>query len=372
MKKMAKTLNYWKIFLLVALVNAIYGCVGFDNFNTTEKPYVDKASVELYIGEGSGDLNQIQLKSAPEGRQYTWTSLDPSIATVTQTGFVTALKEGFAVITVASGNDQTNVNVWVRNWVPLEDFTLDKQQVEVKRLDKMQIVAASVPQNASVTDIRWTSSNPEVATVYDNGWIVGNEIGNAIITATAANGKEHQVAVEVVPAVARFKITAANIPGYTTTTNKPSIGYSSHQTAYPLLNLFDGNITTFWHGAYSGDFVSTYPHWFIVDLRRTVVITELMMQKRQEGSGQNFKSATGFYFYTCPDVTVDQNDPVDGYPWVLQDEFAFNSLTNAEQRYKLPVPLEARYVKIYIDTKHKDPAAANNYIQLAEFGIYGY
>ncbi|MDR1155307.1 MAG: Ig-like domain-containing protein [Bacteroidales bacterium] len=370
MKKMEKISNYGKIFLLVAWVNLTCGCVELDDFNITEKPYVDKSSVELYIGEGAGDRDRIQLKSAPDGRQYTWTSLDPSIATVTQTGLVTALKEGFAVIAVASGNDQTNVNVWVRNWIPLEDFTLDKQQVEVKRLDKAQIVAIPVPQNASVTDIRWTSSDPGVAAVYDNGWIVGNEIGNAIITATSADGKEQQVTVEVVPATARFKITAANIPGYAAG-NAGTIGYSSQHGGYVVLNLFDENITTFWHGNYTAP-VSTYPHWFIVDLRRTVIITELMMQKRQEGAGQNFRSATGFYFYTCPDVPVDQNDPEHGYPWVLQDEFVFNSQTNAEQHY-LFEPLEARYVLIYVGPEHRDPGGAGNaYIQLAEFGIYGY
>ncbi|MDR2038942.1 MAG: Ig-like domain-containing protein [Bacteroidales bacterium] len=363
MEKIKKISDNVGIFLLVALLGVTYGCVEYDKLDITEKPYVDKTSVVIYIGEGVGDHNQAQLKSSPEGKQYTWTSLDPSVATVTQTGLVTAVSEGFAVISVTSSSDQTNVNVWVRNWIPFEDFTLDKQQVEVKRLDKVQIVATPVPQNASEADIRWTSSDPAVATVLDNGWIMGNEIGSAIITASAA-GKEYQVEVEVVPAIARFTINAANIPGYTAS-NAGTIGYSSQHGGYTILNLFDGNITTFWHTNYSAP-ASDFPHWFIVDLRRSVIVTEVMLQRRQG----NFPSANGFYLYTCPDVTVDQNDPVNGYPWEMQGDYTFNPDINDEQRYVMPDALTARYIKVYFDVKHKD--GRSPYAQFAEFGIYGY
>ncbi|MDR1720523.1 MAG: Ig-like domain-containing protein [Dysgonamonadaceae bacterium] len=365
MKKMNKTSIDVRIFFVAALVYATCGCVKYDNFNITEKPYVDKSSVELYIGEGAGSRNQVQLKSAPEGNNFTWTSQDPSIASVSQSGLVTALNEGFAVITLASASDQTNVNVWVRTWVPLVDFTLDKQQVEVKRLDKIQVVASPVPQNASEMQITWTSSNPAVVAVYENGWIVGNEIGEAVVTATSSDGKQRQLTVSVVPAVERFTITAANIPGYQAGVNAATIGYSSQHGGYVVLNMFDGNITTFWHANYAAP-VSNYPHWFIVDLRRSVVITKLMIQRRQ-----TFISAKGFYFYTCPDVEVNQNDPLNGYQWVLQGDMSYDPLSNAEQYFEFD-PIQARYVCIYFDTKHKEATAPNNYIQLAEFGIYGY
>lgn len=363
---MKKISNYFRFTLLIALGSIIYGCVQYDNFTITEKPYVEKTSVELYIGEDAGDHNQIQLKSSPQGKQYTWTSLDPSVATVTQAGLITAVKEGFAVISVSSDNDEININVWVRNWIPFEDFTLDKQQVEIKRLGKVQIIANPIPQNSSKVDIQWTSSNPEIASVFENGWIVGNEIGSAIITARAA-GKEQQIEVQVIQELIKYPRAKWTLPGYTTTHNGPTIGYSSHQTSYPLLNLFDGSATTFWHSAYSGSYISNYPHWFIVDMHRSIDIVEIMLQRRQ-----GFASANGFYLYTCPDVMVNQDDPVDGYPWEDHGEYIFNPDIDAEQRYVVPDSPEARYIKVYFDTQHKSSKAANNYLQLAEFAVYGY
>lgn len=365
MKKNKMNPKYVRIFILVVLVNLTMGCVKYDNYNITEKPYVEKTSVTLYIGEGADNRSQIQLKSSPEGKQYTWTSLDPSVATVTQTGVITAVKEGFAAISVASDNDQTNVNVWVRKWVPFEDFTLDKQNVEITRLGKVQIIASLVPQNASEVEIQWTSSNPDVAAVFENGWIVGNEIGTAVVTARV-DGKEQQVNVRVVPELIKYSRSRWTVPGFVTGNDGQQIGYSSQNGGYVIMNLFDGNVNSFWHARYSSP-ASTYPHWFIVDMHRSSVVAEVMLQRRQ-----GFKSVNGFYLYTCPDVTVNQNDPVNGYPWEYQGEYAFNPDINNEQRFTVPNQPEARYIKMYFDKQHKAPGAPNNQAQLAEFAVYGY
>ncbi|MDR2472411.1 MAG: Ig-like domain-containing protein [Tannerella sp.] len=352
---------YYYLFALL-----LSGCVQYDKFNITEKPFVDKTSVELYIGQGAGEHSQMQLQSSPADKQFVWTSLDPSVATVSQTGLITAVSEGFAEITVASANDRTRINVWVRKWVPLEDFTLDKVTVSVKRLGKIQVMSSPVPQNASVMAVEWSSSNPAVAAVYEHGWITGNEIGTAVITAVAA-GKTRQIEVEVVQELVKYPRAKWTFPGYTTASNNPQIGYSSHQSSYPIMNLLDGSATTFWHAAYSGAYVSNYPHWFIIDMHRTSTVVEIMLQRRQ-----NFVSVNGFYFYTCPDVAVNENDPVDGYPWVYQGEYEFDSSINDEQRYIIPNAPNARYLKMYFDTNHKTPGAPNNYAQLAEFAVYGY
>jgi hypothetical protein len=329
---------------------------------------VEQTLVELYIGEGAGNYSQIQLVSSPKGKQYTWTSLDPSVATVTQTGLVTAIKEGFAEITVASANDQTRINVWIRNWVPLEDFTLDKYQVEVKRLGRVQVLSNPVPQNASKVEILWTSSNPEVASVFENGWIVGNEPGSAIITASAGSFTR-QVEVEVVQELIKYPRAKWTIPGNDPqVVGGPKIGYSS-QSNYWLMNMFDGNVGTFWTSAYAsnGGFNSAYPHWFIVDMHRTHNIEQVMMQRRE-----SLITNGGFEFYTCPDVEVNQNDPEHGYPWVFQGKFMFpNPNSTAEQRFVLEGSPEARYFLVRIP-QDCQANASRAYVDIAEFAIYGY
>ncbi|MDR1171982.1 MAG: Ig-like domain-containing protein [Bacteroidales bacterium] len=351
--------------LVLAFVTLMTGCAEYSKFDITEKPFVDKTSVELYVGEHAGKRSQIQLTSSPSDRKYTWTSLAPDVASVDQNGLVTAHIEGYTVITVVSENDRTDINVRVLEFVPLVDFTLDRSEYSGVVQDMFLLLAMPEPSNASVMDIQWTSSNEKVAHVFSNGLVKITGVGESIITART-NGITRTITVF---SKLKFQITSANIPNegiYAPSVQTPTWGYSSQQAAYPLTNLFDGNPASFWHGAYSGSYVSNYPHWFIVDLRRTVIITDMMIQRRQ-----NFVSCNGFYFYVCPDVDVDQSDPLNGYPWELQGEYTFDPQTNNEQWYKMP-NVEARYITLYFDPKHKDSAATNNYIQLAEFGIYGY
>ena len=37
--------------------------------------------------------------------------------------------------------------------------------------------------------VSWTSSAPEIASVDENGVVTAKQVGNAVITASAANGK---------------------------------------------------------------------------------------------------------------------------------------------------------------------------------------
>jgi len=187
-----------KNYFMLALTGVICGCAQFkyDEFNITEKPFVDRTNVRLYIGAEAGNRNQAQLTSSPEGRQYTWSSLDPTVATVTQSGLITAIGEGFALITVASSNDVTNVNVWVQNWIPLLDFTLSHQNITVNKKDRMQIIATLVPTDASEPDIQWSSSDANIVTALENGWIICNNSGRAVISASA-QGIVRQVNVTI-------------------------------------------------------------------------------------------------------------------------------------------------------------------------------
>jgi len=361
---------------IVLVLALMLGCDSYNEFNITEIPYVNKSSVLLYVGEGAGDRNRIQLEYSPYNRQYTWASDVPEVASVNQSGLITAHSEGYATITVASKDDFIMVSVQVREFVPITGFTLDRSSFSGLVNDIFIVSVTPEPANASEVNIQWTSSNESVAIVYSNGLVKILGAGESIITATGDNGVVKTVTVVC---KLKFQITSANIPDYSASqpgTNGIGppwvlIGLSSQSTGYPLMNLFDGNPGTFWHGSYGGGAISNFPHWFILDMKSTITITDLMMQKRQEAAGNNFRSCNGFYIYSCPDEEVDQSDPDNGYPWVFQGEFTFDHLTNSEQWYEIP-NIEGRYFRIYFDTKHREPTAANNYIQLAEFAIYGF
>ncbi|MDR2038102.1 MAG: DUF4959 domain-containing protein [Bacteroidales bacterium] len=161
-------------------------------------------------------------------------------------------------------------------------------------------------------------------------------------------------------------------PGYDANSRYETIGYSSQATneandTYPtnghVVAMIDDDANTFWHASWSSP-NTDYPHWFIIDMHQSVLIREVELQRRQGNGG----TAKGFRLYTCKDVTVDQNDPDNGYPWEDQGEFEFDPTINDAQKIKVLTSPTARYVKMYFDITHK---GTQNYAMFAKFAVWG-
>lgn len=74
--------------------------------------------------------------------------------------------------------------------VPVSGITLDKTSVTLKRNEKAQLTATISPDNAYYKDVKWTSSNPEIVVVDENGNIRGVSAGEAVITVHNMHGKK--------------------------------------------------------------------------------------------------------------------------------------------------------------------------------------
>ena len=361
-----KTLNYFGFFPLMILTAVICGCVQFDNIKTTEKPYVNYTSVELYIGEGAGDRNQIQLTSSPQDKKFTWTSLDPSVASVTQTGLITALSEGFSIITVTSDDDQIDVNVWVREWVPLKGLLmLSEDLIIATRLDKIQIIATPEPLNASEVNIQWTSSDPEAIMVFENGWVLCKNLGLATITAKAGEF-EQQVVVQVADVMPK---AGWSILGYDATLieNPPWFRTQHVPDGLYLINLIDDNLATYWHSHFYGQ-GGRAPCYFIIDLGEELLMTHISMYR----GATNTNGQDGFELYTCTEDGVDDPENPDTWDWEFQGDFSFDRGTTPppEQKYALPAYPMVRYVKVFMDARHNPNNFNANFAEIYVYGIY--
>lgn len=158
--------------------------------------YVDgitlsETSAELHEGE----TKQLTATVSPENadnKTVTWTSSNAAIATVSETGLVTAKAEGNAVIT-ATSNDGTNIsascNVTVlKNEILITSLTLSDTSAELNEGETLQITATIAPENADNKELAWTSSNPSVATVNSTGLVTAKTEGTATIRAITTDG----------------------------------------------------------------------------------------------------------------------------------------------------------------------------------------
>ncbi|MES2524450.1 MAG: Ig-like domain-containing protein [Gemmatimonadota bacterium] len=121
------------------------------------------------------------------GRTVTFSSSDATVASVSSTGLVTALRAGTTTITVASEGKTTTVPVTV-NAAPIASITVSLAASSV--VAGTPTTATAVLRDASGTAltgrvVTWSSSNTAVATVSPTGAVTTLSAGSATITATS-------------------------------------------------------------------------------------------------------------------------------------------------------------------------------------------
>jgi hypothetical protein len=110
-----------------------------------------------------------------------WNTSNASVASVDQTGKVTAVRSGSSIITAKAGEKEATCTVTVT--VPVTTITLDKTSL-ILEIGQTETLAATVgPEDATDNTINWSSSNTSVATVA-NGVVTAVAEGNATITAS--------------------------------------------------------------------------------------------------------------------------------------------------------------------------------------------
>ncbi len=126
------------------------------------------------------------LNQTVTGRVITWTSLTPTVASVSATGSTTGLSLGTARITarVDDAVDTVQFNV---TKIPVGEVTISPTVASViqgKTVSLTAVVKDSVGTEVDDRNVVWLTSNPNTATV-NAGVVTGIATGSATITATA-------------------------------------------------------------------------------------------------------------------------------------------------------------------------------------------
>lgn len=167
---------------------------------------VSVSPATLSLVEGTSDqLRATVTPSDAANKSVSWTSSATAIATVDNTGKVTAVSAGTATITVktADGGKTATCAVTVTTKViPVTGISIEEgATAEVEEGKTVTLTAKVQPDNATDKTVTWTSSNKAIATVAD-GVVTGVAAGQAVITAKAGD-KEATCTVTVKrPAVA--------------------------------------------------------------------------------------------------------------------------------------------------------------------------
>ncbi len=144
---------------------------------------LDCDSIELAVSE----QKQLTASVFPQ-REYTyvttpavvWSSSNIDVAEVSEDGLITAKAPGEAAIKATCGDGTTYCFVSVPQPADVPEVKLS---IKLALAQKLQLSAIISPENAD-DEVVWTSTNPEIVAVADDGTVTAKALGNAVVTAT--------------------------------------------------------------------------------------------------------------------------------------------------------------------------------------------
>lgn len=176
---------------------------------------VAPTSVELTPGENS---NILAWFTGDVPSSITWSSSNESVAKVTNnlstplSQTITAVAPGTCQITISGGGGSASCSVTVRYKTPESISLPDEKTIKIGQT--ITLTPTFTPSGAG-SDLVWTSSNPDIATVNSSGRITGKAEGVTLISATTTNGLSAICRIEVykpVPSSIQLSEQSMTIP----------------------------------------------------------------------------------------------------------------------------------------------------------------
>ncbi len=164
------------------------------------------ASCEISVGKGVERIElepaELQLKKGDSQtltasifpadatcQTLHWGTSDSKVASVDEDGKVTAVGNGSATVFVSSsdGGYTAYCNVYVGT--PLGSLSLDPGEYTLESIgSSFKIAPVFYPEDATDTEVSWTSADPKIASVSSDGTVTAFGPGTTAITAAAAGG----------------------------------------------------------------------------------------------------------------------------------------------------------------------------------------
>ena len=182
---------------------------------------IEPTTAEVTEGE-TVQLNAT-INPADADQDVEWTTSDSQIATVDESGLVTALKPGTVYIVVRSKaytDKQTSCEVTVKPDDSLKGIAFDASEIQLEAGQSRTLTVVFTPEYAANKNVTWASSDPSVASVKD-GNVSGVKEGTATITATSEDGGHKAECVVTVSKASGPKVYAKHQGGAFTVNGVP-------------------------------------------------------------------------------------------------------------------------------------------------------
>lgn len=165
--------------------------------------YMPTTTINLYNGLPGQMLTAAVSPVNSSNQKIIWKSKDEKIATVTENGFVKPVGVGMTEIYAISEEGGFNAKCFVNviNYAVKVDtvsiLNEQKEDLHLKEGETLAVSASVMPANAKDKTLKWTSTNPAVATVSQTGLIRALTEGEAFINVASSNGVQDMLKLTV-------------------------------------------------------------------------------------------------------------------------------------------------------------------------------
>ncbi len=170
----------------VQLENGIIGYI-FQNY-VTELPPVQIEKIELNLDNTTlqkGERKKLQVTISPgeaSTHKLIFSSSNPNVATVDDNGYIQAISSGTSTITVKAEENSVQNQIDINVYSKVTGVTLNYSELYITVDDTFKINAYIEPDDANNKNIRFESSNQQIATIDKNGVITAITEGTTIIS----------------------------------------------------------------------------------------------------------------------------------------------------------------------------------------------
>ena len=144
---------------------------------------------ELHMAKGTADkLTASIYPSGAAQQEVLWASSNSSVCTVDQSGNISAVNAGTAVISATSKNGMHIASCKVTVAIPVTGISLDLSNLTLIKGKSYALRATISPPDATDKNISWVSSDSSVASVSSSGTVYAISTGSCTVTATTEDG----------------------------------------------------------------------------------------------------------------------------------------------------------------------------------------
>ena len=205
-------MNKFFTILLFLLFPFFFSCIQEEQEIRVESVSISRISVELEIGSTVQLIASVYPSSATD-KEVIWSSTNPSVASVSSSGLVTALSEGIATVSASAGGKKGECTVSVsKRFIAVSEVKLNKMDLTLYEGEEETLTATVLPDNATDKVVTWNSSDQSIASV-ESGKVKAVKKGEATITAKAGD-KSVDIKVVVLAPISGISLNKDNIELY--------------------------------------------------------------------------------------------------------------------------------------------------------------